>query len=215
MAARTGGVAVEHDTLGLIIENETTLNLRVIDSERSDTVCTYAPKKSRFVEQEFFRCPQCFRGEGLGVCGPCSRRCHRGHRGMVSMGVTGAYCDCGLKACSIACAIGAKCTFDEVGTKTTKWYECWTCWGENRTLASVKNVPKTATRDTNSSRAGSQISPATVARTSTRGTSARSTLEAASGSGSSSSTTVPPVSTTPPPRGCATSAPNTVTMDTD
>lgn len=126
----TQGASVVHETLGLILDNETTLDLKVIDSKTGDKTCTYAPKKSRFVEQEFFRCPQCFRdGQGLGVCAPCARRCHRGHRGLVSIDATGAYCDCGLKTCSIACAIGPKCSYDEVGTKTTDWFECWTCWG--------------------------------------------------------------------------------------
>ena len=110
---------------------ESTTGLRYIPS-RDDTTCTYKFLKSNYVEQEFFRCRTCFTGQNVGCCEPCRRICHYNHD-TYSVGLSSAFCDCGLQSCRIECKASRKCTYDLCGKtpRRQKWYECITCWGKD------------------------------------------------------------------------------------
>ena len=67
-------------------------------------VCTWNVTRRNYVKQPFYRCYDCFTGRNDGVCYQCKRICHSGHNTSY-IGVTSAFCDCGMECCRISCSI--------------------------------------------------------------------------------------------------------------
>ena len=108
-------------------------NSKKIVSSPGEPKCTYQRTKTSFSAQPFYRCRKCFSQQSVGICASCSETCHNDH-GTAYVGMSSAFCDCGLSCCKISCEIGTKCTYDLYGKTVEKrqdWYQCHSCWGGN------------------------------------------------------------------------------------
>ncbi|CAK9290710.1 unnamed protein product [Gordionus sp. m RMFG-2023] len=69
------------------------------ESEYNDLnvdICTFTFTNKEFIEQHWYNCHTCSMVDGVGVCSPCARICHKGHD--VTYSKYGSFfCDCGAK----------------------------------------------------------------------------------------------------------------------
>lgn len=69
-------------------------SVSTIAEAHSNVVCTFNATGRMFVQQRYYRCETCQITQRQGVCIPCARTCHAGHR-LSEVQFGSFYCDCG------------------------------------------------------------------------------------------------------------------------